>query len=96
MKGFIDGLDEMSMGRLCFEILDPIELSRYLRTIDKGIRSSDYELAFLHTYQYYAEPMVSFANSSDYLIDYSNTNFSQVQISASNVIVFHRCCSGTI
>ena len=68
VKGFIDGLDEMSTGRLCFEILDPIELSRYLRTIDKGIRSSDYELAFPHTYQYYAEPMVSFANSPDYLI----------------------------
>ena len=30
VKGFIDGLDEMSTGRLCFEILDPIELSRYL------------------------------------------------------------------
>ena len=27
VKGFIDGLDEMSTGRLCFEILDPIALS---------------------------------------------------------------------
>ena len=68
VKGFIDGLDEMSTGRLSFEILDSIELSKLLRTIKKAIESSDYELAFSHTYQYYAEPMVSFANSLDYLI----------------------------
>ena len=68
VKGFIDGLDEMSTGRLCFEILDPIALSRFLRTITKSIEGSDYELAFPHTYQYYAEPMISFANSPDYLI----------------------------
>ena len=30
IKGFIDGLDEMSMGRLCYEILDPIQLAKYL------------------------------------------------------------------
>ena len=30
IKGFIDGLDEMSTGRLCFEVLDPVQLSRYL------------------------------------------------------------------
>ena len=68
VKGFIDGSDEMSTGRLCFEILDPIALSRFLCTIDKSIQVSDYELAFPHTYQYYAEPMISFANSPDYLI----------------------------
>ena len=68
VKGFIDGLDKMSTGRLCFEILDPIALSRLLRTISKNIEGTEYELAFPHTYQYYAEPMISFANSPDYLI----------------------------
>ena len=68
VKGFIDGLDEMSTGRLCFEILDPIQLSQYLRSIENNLQESDYEIAFSHTYQYYAEPMISFANSVDYLI----------------------------
>ena len=70
IKGFIDGLDEMSTGRLCYEILDPIQLLRYLRTIEKDLTDahSDYTLAFEHTYQYYAEPMVSFSNSPDFLI----------------------------
>ena len=70
IKGFIDGLDEMSTGRLCYEILDPIQLSRYLRTIEKDLTDShsNYTLVFQHTYQYYAEPMVSFSNSPDFLI----------------------------
>ena len=70
IKGFIDGLDEMSTGRLYYEILDPIQLSRYLRTIMKDLTNShsDYTLAFQHTYQYYAEPMVSFSNSPNCLI----------------------------
>ena len=70
IKTFIDGLDEMSTGRLCYEILDPIQLSRHLRTIEKDLTDShsDYTLAFEHTYQYYAEPMVSFSNSPDFLI----------------------------
>ena len=70
IKGFIDGLDKMSTGRLCYEILDPIQLSRYLRTIEKDLTDShsDYTLAFQHMYQYYAEPMVSFSNSPDFLI----------------------------
>ena len=66
----MDGLDEMSTGRLCYEILDPIQLSRHLRTIEKDLTDShsDYTLVFEHTYQYYAEPMVSFSNSPDFLI----------------------------
>ena len=70
IKGFIDGLDEMSTGRLCYEIPDPIQLSRYLRTIAKDLTDShsDYTLAFQHTYQYYAKPMVSFSNSPNFLI----------------------------
>ena len=70
IKGFIDGLDKMSTGRLCYEILDPIQLSKYLRTIQKDLTDShsDYTLVFEHTYQYYAEPMISFSNSPDFLI----------------------------
>ena len=30
VKGFLDGLDELSTGRLCYEVLDPIMLSKYL------------------------------------------------------------------
>ena len=33
IKRFLDGLDELSTGRLCYEVLDPIMLSKYLRTI---------------------------------------------------------------
>ena len=70
IKGFIDGLDEMSTGRLCYEILDPIQSLRYLRTIEKDLTDchSDYTLVFQHMYQYYAEPIVSFSNSPDFLI----------------------------
>ena len=60
----------MSTGRLSFEILDPIQLSQYLHTIETDLEQGNlgYTLAFKHTYQYYAVPMVSFANSPDYLI----------------------------
>ena len=70
VKGFIDGLDKISTGRLSFEILDPIQLSQYLHTIETDLKqgNSGYTLAFKHMYQYYAVPMVSFANSPDYLI----------------------------
>ena len=70
IKGFIDGLDEISTGRLCYEILDPIQLSKYLRTIQKDLTDphSDYTLVFQHMYQYYAEPMISFSKSPDFLI----------------------------
>ena len=70
IKGFIDGWDEMSTGRLCYEILDPIQLSKYLRTIQKDLTNShsDYTLVFKHMYQYYAEPMILFSNSPDFLI----------------------------
>ena len=69
-KGFLDGLDELNTGRLCYEVLDPIMLSKYLRLIanDLDKSHSDYVLAFQHTYQYYAEPLISFTNSPDYLI----------------------------
>ena len=70
IKGFLDGLDELRTGRLCYEVLDPIMLSKYLRTIatDLDRSHSQYTLAFQHTYQYYAEPLISFTNSPDYLL----------------------------
>ena len=30
IKGFLDGLDELSTGKLCNEVLDPIMLGKYL------------------------------------------------------------------
>ena len=70
IKGFLDGLDELSTGRVCYEVLDPIMLAKYLRTIatDLDKSHSQYTLAFQHTYQYYAEPLISFTNSPDYLL----------------------------
>ena len=70
VKSFLDGLDELSTGRLCYEVLDPIMLDKYLRQIayDLDRAHSNYRLAFQHTYQYYAEPLISFTNSPDYLI----------------------------
>ena len=52
IKGFLDGLNELSTGRLCYEVLDPIMLSKYLRTIatDLDRSHSQYTLAFQHTY----------------------------------------------
>ena len=57
VKGFLDGLDELSTG--CYEVLDPIMLSKNLRLIanDLDRSHSDYVLAFQHMYQYYAEPL---------------------------------------
>ena len=70
VKCFLDGLDELSTGRLCYEVLDPITLTKYLRAIthDLDRKHSDYVLAFQHMYQYYAEPVVTFTNSPDYLL----------------------------
>ena len=70
IKGFLDGLDELSTGRLCYEVLDSIMLSKYLRSIatDLDRSHSQYTLAFQHAYQYYAEPLISFTNSPDCLL----------------------------
>ena len=63
IKGFLDGLDELSTGRLCYEVPDPIMLSKYLRTIATDLERShiQYTQAFQHTYQYYAEPLISYS-----------------------------------
>ena len=70
VKSFLDGLDKLSTGRLCYEVLDPIMLDKYLRQIAYNLdRShSNYRLAFQHTYQYYAEPLISFTNSPTILL----------------------------
>ena len=83
VKGFLDGLDELSTGRLCYEVLDPITLDKYLRAISHDLDKShsEYKLAFTHMYQYYAEPLITFTNSPDYLLVqipifwYTNTNY---------------------
>ena len=79
VKGFLDGLDELSTGRLCYEVLDPIMLSKYLRLIanDLDRSHSDYVLAFQHTYQYYAEPLIS-VHKFTRLFTSSNSNFSSI------------------
>ena len=69
LDGFLTGLDTLAEGILSFNILDPTKLYQYLRTIEKNVLdSSNFDLAFQHTYQYYAEPLISFTNSPDELI----------------------------
>ena len=51
-------------------MLDPDELDRFLSAIRRQLREerSPFELAFNHTYQFYAEPMVMFTNTHDQLL----------------------------
>ena len=67
---FLTGLDALGTGRLTFQVLDPDELDRFLSSIRKQLREerSPFELAFNHTYQFYAEPMVMFTNTHDQLL----------------------------
>ena len=67
---FLTGLDALGMGRLTFQVLDPDELDRFLSAIRRTLREerSPFELAFNHTYQFYAEPMVMFTNTHDQLL----------------------------
>ena len=64
---FLTGLDALGTGRLTFQVLDPDELDRFLNSIRLQLREerSPFELAFNHTYQFYAEPMVMFTNTHD-------------------------------
>ena len=66
---FLTGLDSLGTGRLTFQVLDPDDLTRFLDAIAKQLHKerSSFQLAFNHTYQYYAEPMVTFSNSHDQL-----------------------------
>ena len=67
---FLTGLDSFGTGRLTFQVLDPDELTRFLDAIAKQLHKerSSFQHAFNHTYQYYAEPMVTFSNSHDQLL----------------------------
>ena len=66
---FLTGLDALGTGRLTFQVLDPDELDRFLSAISRTLREerSPFELAFNHTYQFYAELMVMFTNTHDQL-----------------------------
>ena len=67
---FLTGLDALGTRRLTFQVLDPDELDRFLSAIRRQLREerSPFELAFNHTYQFYAEPMVMFTNTHDQLL----------------------------
>ena len=67
---FLTGLDALGTGQLTFQVLDPDELDRFLSAIRRQLREErlPFELAFNHTYQFYAEPMVMFTNTHDQLL----------------------------
>ena len=67
---FLTELDALGTGRLMFQVLDPDELDRFLSAIRRQLQRerSPFELAFNHTYQFYAEPMVMFTNTHDQLL----------------------------
>ena len=62
---FLTGLDALGTGQLMFQVLDPDELNCFLSAIRRQLREerSPFELAFNHTYQFYAEQMVMFTNT---------------------------------
>ena len=70
LDNFLTGLDSLGTGRLTFQVLNPTELTHFLEAIDRQLHKerSSFQLAFNHTYQYYAEPMVTFSNSHDKLL----------------------------
>ena len=63
---FLTGLDALGTGRLTFQVLDPDQLERFLSAIRRQLHEerSPFELAFNHTKQFYAEPMVMFTNNT--------------------------------
>ena len=67
---FLTGLDSLGTGQLTFQVLDPTELTWFLDAISRQlhIQRLSFELVFNHTFQYYAEPMVTFSNSHDQLL----------------------------
>ena len=67
---FLTGLDALGTGRLTFQVFDPDEFDRFLSSIRRQLREerSLFELAFNHTYQFYAEPMVMLTNTHDQLL----------------------------
>ena len=67
---FLTGLNSLGTGCLTFQVLDPTELTQFLDAITRQLHTerSSFALAFNHTYQYYAEPMVTFSNTHDQLL----------------------------
>ena len=67
---FLTGIDSLGTGCLTFQVLDPTELTQFLDAIARQLHTerSSFALAFNHTYQYYAEPMVTFSNTHDQLL----------------------------
>ena len=67
---FLRGLDSLGTGCLTFQVLDPTDLIWFLDAIARQLHTerSSFALAFNHTYQYYAEPMVTFSNTHDQLL----------------------------
>ena len=67
---YYQNYDALGTGQLMFQVLDPDELDRFLSAIRRQLREerSPFELAFNHTYQFYAEPMVMFTNTHDQLL----------------------------
>ena len=67
---FLTGLDSLGTGCLTFQVLNPTELTKFLEAISHQLHTqrSSFELAFNHTYQYYADLMVTFSNSHDQLL----------------------------
>ena len=67
---FLTGLDALGTSRLPFQVLDPDELDHFLSAIRQTLQEerSPFELAFNHTYQFYAELMVMFTNTHDQLL----------------------------
>ena len=70
-KDFLLALNVLLNVRLTHQINDPPAWYRYLRVISYDLQktSPNYELAFQHIYNYYAEPLVSFPNSTDKLFE---------------------------
>ena len=67
---FLTGLDSLGTGCLTFQVLDPTELTWFLDAIARQLHTerSSFALAFNHTYEYYAEPMVTFSTMHDQLL----------------------------
>ena len=67
---FLTGLECLGTGCLTFQVFDRIELTEFLDAITRKLHTekSSFALVFDHTFQYYAEPMVSFSNTHDQLL----------------------------
>ena len=67
---FLSAIDALANGRMSTTILTPPDLKRYLDTINADLYASnpDWELVFHLLHMFYAEPLVTFTNTPDYLL----------------------------